>query len=377
MKIVIAFDSFKGSLTALQACEACRDGVLQADPSALCRLIPLGDGGEGTMEAVSSVLGLRRVSCQTVGPLGDPLEAGYFVSDDGRSAYIDLASASGHSLIPEGRRDVMRATTRGTGLMMAHAIAAGARRIILGLGGSATVDGGMGLLSALGAGFFDDLGAEVLPGGAALSRVARIDTSALPCGVTVEALCDVDNPLLGPCGAARVFAPQKGASPAQVLELERGLARFAAAAAQSGCHADPAAPGCGAAGGVGYGLSLLPGATLSRGIDKVLGLLRFSESVAGADLVITGEGCLDSQSLHGKVPVGVLRIATRHSVPVVAVAGSVLHSAALDAAGFAGIFSVTPGPCTLAEAMRPETAMTNIRTTAREIIRMINNSTNR
>lgn len=324
MRILVAPDSFKESIAAADAAEAVRRGLLAARPGAEVRTCPIADGGEGLIDALLAAVPGKRVEATVTGPLGEPVRAAYARLEDGRTAVVELAAASGLPLVPRERREPLRTTTAGTGELIAAAVEAGAKRILLGIGGSATNDAGCGAAAAMNATFFR--GQHVLDerslGGGSLASITRVDLAGLRetlRGVTVEVACDVTNPLFGPTGAAHVFAPQKGATPEQVEILDRGLRHFATLFPE----ADPQTPGAGAAGGFGFGAVAMMGATLRRGIDLVLDAVRFDERLAGCDLCITGEGRFDGQTSSGKAVAGVAAAARKRGVPVVALVGSV------------------------------------------------------
>ncbi len=336
--ILLAPDSFKGSLGAGRFCEVAEEAILRARPDATVIAHPLADGGEGTLEALAGMEGAERITHSVPGPLGRPVRADSLWFPAKGTAVIEMAQASGLQRLPAAARSPLKATTRGTGELLRHALHLGARRIIVTLGGSATTDAGTGLLAALGYRFLDDAGRPLPPGGGALERLARIEApdSGLPREVELLGATDVTVPLLGPTGAARLFAPQKGASPAEVEWLERGLARFAEVAARDLGLEVAEAPGAGAAGGLGAALLLL-GGRLTPGFALIAGLTGFEAHFRRQrlDLVITGEGRLDHQSAHGKVPVEVAKVAAGHEVPVVALAGEVaLPPAEVEALGF-------------------------------------------
>lgn len=354
MKIVIAPDSFKESLSAPEVAAAIARGWRQVFPEAELLLRPMADGGEGTVDAVLAATGGERRECRVCGPLGEPVLAHWGWLGEG-TAVLEMASASGLHHVPRDRRDATVTTSLGTGELIRAALDAGATRIILGLGGSATNDGGAGLLQALGVRFLDAREVELPPGGAALARLARIDVGGLDPRLQqarVEIAADVDNPLCGPRGASRVFGPQKGADPQQVEQLDAALEHYARLVAATlgedhSCH-----PGVGAAGGLGFAARAFLHAGFRPGIELVAELSGLADAVEGADLVITGEGRLDSQSLHGKTPVGVARIARAAGVPVVALAGSLGEDyQALYAAGIDAAFALSPGPQSLEQAM--------------------------
>ena len=319
--VVIAPDKFKGSLSAAEAAERIAAGVRRAAPGTDVRTLPVADGGEGTVLAALAA-GYRRVEATVSGPTGQPVRAVLAVRD--RTAVVEAAQASGLTLLPGGVPAPLTASSHGTGQLIARALELGCDRIVLGLGGVACTDGGAGLARALGASLLDPRGDELPPGGAALSRLAVLDLGALPkalAGVEVVIAGDVDNPLLGERGAPAVYGPQKGANPRDVAELDAALAHWADAVGAATGTDLRAAPGAGAAGGLGFGAMALLGARMRPGIELLLDLLGFDQAVRGARLVVTGEGCLDVQTLHGKAPAGVAAAATGAGVPVAAVAG--------------------------------------------------------
>jgi glycerate kinase len=360
--ILLAPDSFKGSLSALQACEWMQRGAHAALASTCAlsfRPVPLADGGEGTLEAVAHTLesGARAVHVEPVmvaGPLGAPVQARWArIGED--TALIEMAQASGLTLVPEHCRDALRATSAGTGQLITAALDAGCRRLIIGVGGSATTDGGSGALSALGARFLDAQGAELGPGGASLASLERIDLSGLDPRLRsceVQVLCDVGNPLCGEAGAAHVYGPQKGASPEDVQVLDAALGRLADVAARElGCDRRNEA-GAGAAGGVGFGLTSFLNARLASGIERVLDLADFDVHLRDASLVLTGEGALDAQTLEGKTIAGVCRRAQVLGVPVVAFGGAMkLSGAQMDELGLKSAFAIADGPRSLDECV--------------------------
>ena len=354
MKIVIAPDSFKESLSAPEVAAAIARGWRQVFPEAELLLRPMADGGEGTVDAVLAATGGERRECRVCGPLGEPVLAHWGWLGEG-TAVLEMASASGLHHVPRDRRDATVTTSLGTGELIRAALDAGATRIILGLGGSATNDGGAGLLQALGVRFLDAREVELPPGGAALARLVRIDVGGLDprlLQARLEIAADVDNPLCGPRGASRVFGPQKGADPLQVEQLDAALEHYARVVAATLGEDHSHHPGVGAAGGLGFAARAFLHAGFRPGIELVAELSGLADAVEGADLVITGEGRLDSQSLHGKTPVGVARIARAAGVPVVALAGSLGEDyQALYAAGIDAAFALSPGPQSLEQAM--------------------------
>lgn len=355
MRVVIAPDSFKGSLNASEAARAMEEGLRRAWPCASVERVPLADGGEGTAQALVEATGGRLLPLRVTGPLGEPVEAALGILGDGLSAVVEVAAAAGLTQVPPERRDPSVTTSRGVGELIRSALDCGCRRIIVALGGSATNDAGAGMLQALGVSLRDNLGRELRTGGAALVELARIDVSGLDprlAGIEVVAACDVDNPLCGPEGASAVFGPQKGASGEMVVRLDAALRHFAAVVFEHLGVDVLNLPGGGAAGGIGAAVAAFLGGRLQRGIEIVLDAVGFEERLRGADLVITGEGRLDGQTLRGKVPFGVLQAARARGVPVVAVAGGV--SGPLERfydAGFAAVVDCTPRPMSVEEAM--------------------------
>ena len=343
-RVVVAPDKFKGSLTAAEVAARVAAGLARGGFAGETEVLPVADGGDGTVAAAVSA-GFRRVELGVRGPVGKNVTASYALLDD--TAVIEAAQACGLTLLPPGCLAPLTATSRGVGELITTASRMGARRIVLGVGGVATTDGGAGLLQALGARLADDQGRELPPGGAALARLATLDLARLPDLSRVEFLLasDVDNPLLGPAGAAAVYAPQKGASPEEVRLLEAGLRRWADVTEAATGAPLPVrdAPGAGAAGGIGFAALLFLGARMRPGIELLLELAGFGSRLDGARLVITGEGSLDAQTLRGKAPVGVARAAAAHepAVPVVAVAGRcTLTPDELRAAGIARAYAV-------------------------------------
>lgn len=353
MKVVIAPDSFKESLSAPEVAQAIAAGWTRARAQDELVLRPMADGGEGTVDAVLAARpGVRR-ELAVCGPLEQPVKAHWGWLEDA-TAVIEMAAASGLHWVPEGQRDATRTTSRGTGELIREALDAGAKKIIIGLGGSATNDGGLGLLQALGVSFLDGQGQELGAGGARLAELERIDLSNLDPRlgeVEVEVAADVNNPLCGPHGASAVFGPQKGATPAQVQQLDTALKRFAEVAALALGQDHSLFPGVGAAGGLGFACRAFLKARFRPGIELIAELSELEPALAGASLVITGEGRLDGQSLHGKTPVGVAHVARRAGVPVIALAGSIGEGLAeLREVGIEAAFSLAPGPITLADA---------------------------
>jgi glycerate kinase len=339
-RVVVAPDKFKGSLPAADVADAIAAGIVATRADADVDRLPVADGGDGTVDAAVAA-GFTRVAVDTVGPTGERVATSYAVRDG--VAVVELASSVGLSRLPGGRLQPMTSSTYGLGAVIAAALDIGVSTVVIGLGGSASTDGGAGMVQALGGRLLDDDGTDLPPGGIALSRLAQVDLSALPQrlgDVDIVAAIDVDNPLLGPRGAATVFGAQKGAATDDIVDLDRGLARWASFVAAATGRDFAASPGAGAAGGAGFAALAVFGAVARSGIDLILELTRFDQAVKGAALVVTGEGALDEQSLAGKVPIGVSRAvhASDPSVPVVAVVGqslldhNELREAGLDAA---------------------------------------------
>ena len=356
MKIIIAPDSFKDSLSAAGVAQAIAAGLAQVWPDAHLVQCPMADGGEGTVDAVLAACNgeLRR---QTVrGPLGGTVEARWGWLADSHTAIIEMAEASGLQLVAPGQRDACSSTTYGTGELIRAALDAGAQRIILAIGGSATNDGGAGAMQALGVQLLDGESQPLPPGGLALARLSRISLETLDprlAQVRFEIAADVNNPLCGPHGASAIFGPQKGASPEQVAQLDAALGHFADHCAQVLPNDVRDQPGSGAAGGLGFAAKAFLGAQFRPGVEVVAELVGLDEAVRGADLVITGEGRFDAQTLRGKTPFGVARIAQRHGVPVIVIAGTLgdgyeqMYAHGVDAA-----FALPSGPMSLEQACR-------------------------
>lgn len=325
MKIVIASDSFKGSNSSLAVAGRIETGIRKVYPDAEVVKIAIADGGEGTVEAMVAGAGGRIVPARVVGPLGETRDSFYGILDNG-DAVIEMAAASGLPLVPRERRDPLAATTYGTGQLIRAALDAGRRRIYIGIGGSATNDGGIGMAQALGVSFRDAAGRELGYGGAGLSELATIDTSGLDprlADTEIIVSCDVNNPLCGERGASAVFGPQKGATPEMVARLDAALARYASVVREQLGKDLEDTPGAGAAGGLGYALLVFTRSVLRPGIEIVLDVCGFDAKSADADLVVTGEGRIDAQSVMGKVPVGVGRRAKRLGLPVLAIVGDI------------------------------------------------------
>ncbi len=366
LRIIAAFDSFKGSLTSREAGEAFRRGFMAERPDAEVEVLAIADGGEGMAEAISEGVGGVMVSKQVSDPLGRRVEAHYALINEGDTAVIAMSSASGLTLLSPDERNPLIASTYGTGELIVDALERGCSKIIMGLGGSATNDCGVGMLRALGYRFYDSTGEELTETISILERVESISTAQrnpLLMGVRFTAAVDVDNPLYGPMGASHIFAPQKGASPEVVERLDRALRHYAEVVDKESAEV----AGAGAAGGMGYALHTMLGARMCPGIEIVLTLLDFERRAEGAALVVTGEGSIDAQTLHGKAPAGVLRAAQRLSIPVVALGGRVEGIEELLAGGFREVHAITPFGQLTEVAMQRATAIENMERTARAI----------
>ena len=341
MRILVAPQEFKGSLTAVEAAELIAEGVRRALPAAEVDLAPLADGGPGTVDAIVRAARGRLSTARVDGPLGAPVDARWGRIDDGRTAVIEMAAAAGLTLLQEDELDPRRASTSSVGQLLWHALEAGAARILIGVGGSATNDGGAGMAAALGARFIDDGGAPLAPGGAALACLARINAAGLDprlAGTAIDVLCDVRNPLLGPDGASAVYGPQKGADPQCVAELDDALANYAGIVERDLGVRIVDLPGGGAAGGLAAALHAFCGAELVSGFGAVAEAVGLADRTAHADLVVTGEGRFDFQSAFGKTTAGVAELCERVDVPCIVVAGSV----AGDLAAIPGIETAEP-----------------------------------
>ncbi|KYD24052.1 glycerate kinase [Parageobacillus toebii] len=355
MKVIIAPDSFKESLSALEVANAIEKGFRDIFPEAEYVKIPMADGGEGTVQSLVDATGGRIVKTEVTGPLGDRVQAFFGMLGDGKTAVIEMAAASGLHLVPSEKRNPLVTTTRGTGELILAALDEGAEHIIIGIGGSATNDGGAGMIQALGGRLLDRHGKEIGPGGGSLSELADIDLSGLDqrlkC-VKIEVACDVDNPLTGPKGASAVFGPQKGATPEMVATLDSNLKHYADVIERVLGKQVKDIPGAGAAGGLGAGLLAFLEAKLKRGVEIVLETVNFHERIQGASLVITGEGRIDRQTIFGKTPIGVAKAAKRYNIPVIAIAGSVSDdSDVVRSYGIDALYSIVPGIIPLEKAL--------------------------
>lgn len=354
MKIVIAPDSFKESLSALEVAEAVEKGFKQVLPQANYVKVPMADGGEGTVQSLVDATDGESISKTVTGPLGEPVEAFFGILGTKRTAVIEMAAASGLHLVPPAKRNPLMTTTKGTGELISAALDYGVNHIIIGIGGSATNDGGAGMAKALGAQLLDAEGNEILDGGGALGNLAFINLSTLDSRlqhVKIEVACDVDNPLTGERGASAIFGPQKGATPEMVALLDRNLRHYAAVLERDLGQKIDDVPGAGAAGGLGAGLLAFLQAELKRGVDIVIEATNLLEAVRDADVVITGEGKIDGQTIYGKTPIGVAKTAKKHGIPVIGIAGNIgADSHVVYEHGIDALFSIVPGVTTLENA---------------------------
>ncbi|KYG27738.1 glycerate kinase [Alkalihalobacillus trypoxylicola] len=374
-KIVIAPDSFKESMTAKQAAEAVKRGFESIYKGSVSyELIPMADGGEGTTQSLADSLQGSLHEREVTGPLGDKVIATYAISGDGATAIIEMAEASGLALVSPQDRNPLKTTTYGTGELIKAALEHGVSNIILGIGGSATNDGGAGMIEALGGRLYTKNKQLVTKGGAALQDLIEMDLTALDSRlkkVNVLVACDVDNPLLGPSGASAIYGPQKGATPKMVKQLDQALENFHNVMEKATGKDVKSLPGSGAAGGIGAGLLACLGATLKPGIDIVLEQTNFAERVANADLVITGEGKIDNQTIYGKTPIGVAKAAKKHSeATVIALCGTLGngHESVFEH-GIDAAFSIVQGPCNIEEAIQQ--GPVNVEATARNIAQVM------
>lgn len=379
MRILIAPDKFKSSLSSREAADAAARGFSEGWPEAEILTCPLADGGEGTLEALVQATGGKTVECDVTAPLGEARQAPLGILGDGKTAVVEMAAASGLVLVPPDKRDPRYTTTTGTGDLIRRALDEGARHIIVGIGGSATNDGGTGMAAALGARFLDDRNEDLPPGGIYLNNLETIDLSGLDPRIRetdITVASDVINPLLGEKGASRVYAPQKGASEYDVELLEQGLTRLAQAVSAGIAPGFEEKPGAGAAGGLGFGLMVFLGAEVRPGIEVIMEAVRFEDKLAGCGLVVTGEGRLDTQTAYGKTVTGVARAARCRGIPVLALGGEVADGAEkLHEPGVTALLGIVPGPFTREESMRQ--AATLLEHTSRELAFLLRSVTTR
>ena len=374
MKVVVAIDSLKGSLSSMEAGLAIKEGVLAAQPDAEVIVKPLADGGEGTTDALIEGMNGERIDLTVTGPMHTPVDAYYGYLRETNTAVMEMASAAGITLVPDKEKNPLLATSYGVGEMIIDAIQRGCRNFIIGIGGSITNDGGIGMLKALGVRFLDEKGEDAGEGGQALAKVACIDLSSLnpllkECHIQVA--CDVNNPLCGESGSTYVYGPQKGVTEDMKKTLDEAMAHFARVTSESLENDYMNTPGAGAAGGLGFAFLAYVGATLTPGIELILDAVGLEDELSGADVVVTGEGRLDFQTAMGKAPVGVARLAKKYNARVVAFAGSVTKEAtACNKEGIDAFFPILRGVCTLADAMDPVNARNNMIATVEQVFRL-------
>lgn len=386
MKIVVAIDSLKGSLTSLEAGKAIEQGILQAMPDAQVSVRPLADGGEGTVEALTLGMNGRPETVTVCGPLQKPVECTYGILDasaalyesssySGKTAIVEMSGAAGITLISDQERNPFNTTTYGVGEVIKDAIQKGCRHFIVGIGGSATNDGGIGMLQALGYGFLDQNGNQISPGAKGLKDLVKItDTNVIPelkeC--TFRVACDVTNPLCGDQGCSAVYGPQKGATPSMIMQMDQWLGAYAQLASKSFPKANANQAGTGAAGGMGFAFLTFTNAVLESGIRIILEETRLEEYIKDADMVVTGEGRLDGQTVMGKAPIGVADIAKKYNKPVLAFSGCVTEDAtACNTAGIDAFFPILRSVVTLQEAMNHDIAQKNMTAAAEQVFRLI------
>lgn len=375
MNITIAIDSFKGSLSSMEAGQAVAEGIRRVMPSAGIRIRPLADGGEGTTEALTAGLGGELKSLTVTGPLGRPVTASYGLIRERKMAVLEMASAAGLTLISQEERNPLEATTYGVGEMIRDAIGEGCRHFLVGIGGSATNDGGTGMLSALGFQFLDSEGQPIPLGAKGLENLARISTeNARPelsqCSFHIA--CDVTNPLCGENGCSAVYGPQKGADPEMIRQMDQWMERYGDLAARTFPAADKEAPGAGAAGGLGFAFLTFLNGSLESGVGMVLKEINLKDDIRDADLVITGEGRLDAQTVMEKAPIGVAHLAKEYGKPVIAFSGAVTREAGLcNQHGIDAFFPIMRGVVSLQEALDPGEARINAADTAEQVFRLI------
>lgn len=375
MKAVVAIDSLKGSLSSMEAGNAIAEGIYRADAEAKVEVRPLADGGEGTVDALVQGMNgsLRKV--RVTGPLGDKVDAAYGIIEEAKMAVIEMSAAAGITLVPDEKKNPLFTTTYGVGEMVRDAIEKGCRKFVVGIGGSATNDGGIGMLQALGYDFLNSKGNAVPYGAKGLEDLAEIRKEhVLPelAQCEFKVACDVTNPLCGPLGASAVYGPQKGATPEMVREMDQWLADYAKLAANCSERADAEHPGTGAAGGLGFAFLTFTNAVLESGIKIVLEETKLEQYIQDADIVITGEGRLDGQTAMGKAPVGVAKLAGKYKIPVLAFAGSVTKDARkCNEEGIHAFFPILRGITTLEDAMDAENARRNLMETVEQVFRLI------
>lgn len=375
MKVTVAIDSLKGSLSSLEAGHAIKDGIKRVYPDAEVLVRPLADGGEGTVEALAFGMGGTLETITVTGPLGTPVACQYGMLKESRTAVMEMSAAAGITLVPAEERNPLKTTTYGVGEMIVDAIRKGCRRFIVGIGGSATNDGGIGLLQALGYGILDKNGNQVSFGAEGLAQITKITTDhVIPelAECTFKIACDVNNPLCGPLGSSAIYGPQKGATPDMIRDMDTWLGHYAEVAKTVRPEADKEKPGTGAAGGLGFAFSVFTNSVLESGISIILEETRLEDYVKDADFVITGEGRLDAQTVMGKAPIGVAKTAKKFGKTVLAFSGCVTDDAVLcNEHGIDAFFPILRGVVSLDEAMDSENARKNMISTVEQVFRLI------
>lgn len=375
MKVLIAIDSFKGSISSINGSNAISSGIKDVFPDAEIKTLPLADGGEGTVEALVHATGGNFIKKEVTGPLIEKVKAVYGILGDNKTAVIEVAAACGLPLVPFNKRNPSISTTYGVGELIRDAIDKGCREFLIGLGGSATNDAGVGMLQALGFSFMNQFNKEVDFGGQGLQNIRKINITNVISEIkdcTFKVACDVNNSLYGPNGAAYIFGPQKGATTLMIRELDKGLENFAQIVHQELGKDIQNIVGAGAAGGLGAAFAGLLNANLQSGIELVTEILDMERNLKGVDFVITGEGKMDGQTSMGKAPLGIAQLAKKHSIPVLALAGGINEeTASLNELGITSYFSIVNAPMTLEEAMNSDVTYNNLRTTTKQIFRLI------
>ncbi|MGL5675947.1 MAG: glycerate kinase family protein [Cellulosilyticaceae bacterium] len=375
MKIVVAIDSLKGSLTSIEAGNAIKEGILKVDAQAEVVIKPLADGGEGTAEALVSGMGGTMERLEVTGPLGEKVLAHFGMLEESNTAIIEMAEAAGLSLVPVDKRNPLYTSTYGVGEMIKACIEKGCRKFIVGIGGSATNDAGLGMLMALGFKFLDQAGNSVQQGGQGLNEVVTVDTAnVIPelCECEFKVACDVNNPLYGANGAAAIYGPQKGATPEIVEQLDKGLQNFAKVVADTIGDDYAEVAGAGAAGGLGFAFMAFLKGKLESGIHIILQETKLEDALKDADIVITGEGRLDNQTAMGKAPIGVAKLAKKYDIPVLGFAGALAREAKkCNEEGIDAYFSIVNSAMSLEDAMNRENAMENMTKTVEQAFRLI------
>lgn len=378
--IILAFDSFKGCMSSTMIMEAAKKAISMEYPQCNVISYPIADGGEGTISAVAGSMNVRNIEVEVHNPIMDMIMSTYGIVLDSNTAIIEMALASGLPLIPKSKQNPMLTTTYGTGELIKDALDKGCRNIVLGIGGSATNDAGIGVMTALGAQFLDKRGNILKPIGGNLIKISAIDLTNIDIRLSstkFSIACDVNNPFCGENGAAYIYSPQKGASLQDVVALDEGLRHYAKILNEEMGIDILAIPGAGAAGGVGGGLLPFLNAELKSGIDIILGILHFEEKAKDADLIFTGEGKIDSQTGMGKALGGIMKIAKKYDIPVIALCGAIENNSSLNGMGLTGVFSIQPGPVSLEKAMDVDFALKNIENAIIQILRVINKFNNK